>query len=277
MHRPLDFIYIGTPKAGSTWLFEALRTHPDARLFPSKASKFFETDEPGSISDYQAQLDQFEAGGKVGEISHDAYLFAHNASLLRKHYPDVKIIVCLREPGDFAKSMLLWIKTHTHMYGDDAQSMTAHPRLRRALDFVGQLKPFYDAFPSEQIKIVFFEDLQSDPRRFYNDICDHIGVSSSFEPEGLTRVVNPARAARFMPFTHAVFDIGVLMRKIGFGGLVEAAKRFKPLEALLYKPHENVDPAVLKSAEAERARARALFEPLESLIGRELPQSWREA
>ncbi len=277
MSRELDFIYIGTPKAGSTWLFEALRAHPEARLFPSKASKFFETEKPGSITGYRRQLDRFEEGGKIGEISHDAYLYPHNAKLLREQFPDVKIIACLREPGDFAKSMLLWLQTHTHMFGDDAASMTSHPHLRRAMDFVGQLRPFYDLFPADQIRIVFFEDLKSDPRGFYNDICAHIGISPAFEPEVLQQVVNPARAPRFPAVTHAIFDAGVLVRKAGFGDLVEAAKRFGPLEKLLYKPRAEIDPAVLESAEAEREKARAIFDPLEQLIGRKLPSRWREA
>lgn len=277
MSRKLDFIYIGTPKAGSTWLFEALREHPDARLFPSKSSKFFETHEPAPIAQYQRMLDTMPAGGKIGEISHDVYLYPGNAAFLREHFPDVRIIACLREPGDFAKSMLLWLETHTHVYGSDPIAMAQHPILRAALDFVGQLKPYYDHFPADQIKIVFFDDLSRDPHSFWQDVCDHIGVCAQPEPDVLTQVVNPARAPRIPVVTHSVYNAGVVARKLGFGKFVEDVKRWPVIESLLYKAREGVDPRVLTTAEKEREAARSHFDALEALIGRKLPARWREA
>ncbi len=277
MQRDLDFIYIGTPKAGSTWLFEALREHPDVRLFPSKSSKHFETETPGPIAEYRERLDLLPEGGKIGEISHDVYLYPGNAKLLAENFPDAKIIVCLREPGDFAKSMLLWLQTHTFVYGSDAKAMAQHPILRAALDFVGQLQPYYDAFPADQIKVVFFDDLQADPSQFYDEICDHIGVSTNFRPAVLDEVVNPARGARFEWFTHSVYRAGVVFRALGLGNFVENVKRWPIMETLLYKRRVTVDPSVLDTAAIEREQAKPSFDALEKLIGRELPAHWREA
>ncbi len=273
----LEFIYIGVPKAGSTWLFEALRHHPDVRLFPSKASKFFETETPGPVSEYRKQLDRLPAGGKIGEISHDAYLYPHNARILRESFPGVRILICLREPGDFAQSLVRWLQAHTGEYGGDAKTMMEHPRLRAWMDFLGGLKNFYDEFPPGQIKVVFFEDLKSDPRRFYEDVCSHIGVTAACDPETLERIVNPARAPRIPLLTHAVFHIGGLTRKLGFGKLVEDAKRWRLLEAILYSSRDATDPSVAEVALRERERARTMLDQLEAMIGRELPPRWREA
>jgi hypothetical protein len=277
MGRNLDFIYIGVPKAGSTWLFEALRNHPDVRLFPSKASKHFESETPKPIADYRKQLENFAPGGKVGEISHDAYLYRHNAAILREHFPDVRILVCLREPGDFARSLLQWLQAHTSRYGEGADTMMAHPRLRAWMDFAGGLRRFYDAFPPEQIKVLFFEDFQANPRRFYEDVCAHVGITCAHQPEVLHEVINPARAPRFPVVTHAVFRAGVVTRKLGFGKLVEDAKRWRLLEKVLYSPANTIHPSVLASAMRERERSKAMFDGLERLIGCKLPDQWRQA
>ncbi|MCA0909396.1 sulfotransferase family protein [Qipengyuania gaetbuli] len=276
MTARLDFIYIGTPKAGSTWMFEALRHHPDVQLFPSKASKFFETDEPGPIADYEAQLASFEGTGKIGEISHDAYLYPHNAELLRQHFPDVKIIICLREPGDFARSLVLWLRAHTRDYGDTAQQMMDHPKLRSWMNYAEGLAPFFEAFPREQIKVLFFEDFKADPAQFYRHICTHIGVSHEWVPQSLTEVVNPARAPRFALFTETVYKVGVVTRALGLGGLVEAAKRWKLLEALLYAPSKSVDIGQHEVARSERERAAGWLNKLEQLIDTRVPVRWRD-
>ena len=158
MARDLDFIYVGLPKAGSTWLFEALGEHPDARLLPSKSSKYFESDAPGPISEYRNLLARVEPGGKVGEISHDAYVRTDTAQRLRDNFPDVRILVCLREPGSFVQSMLLWLKTHTNLYGSGPEEIASNAYIRDAMDFAGRLKPFYDLFPADQVKVVFFAE-----------------------------------------------------------------------------------------------------------------------
>ncbi|WAT18946.1 sulfotransferase [Aurantiacibacter sp. MUD11] len=41
VHRPPDFVCIGEQRCGTTWLYQALRRHPDVRLPPVKSIGFF--------------------------------------------------------------------------------------------------------------------------------------------------------------------------------------------------------------------------------------------
>ena len=65
-----NFAYIGTSKAGSTWLFNALAGHPDVYLASNKGLYYFDQ----HFDEGQAwYLDHFRAAGDrpaVGEISH---------------------------------------------------------------------------------------------------------------------------------------------------------------------------------------------------------------
>ena len=274
--RGLDFIYIGTPKAGSTWLFEALREHPDARLLASKSSTHFETDNPGPIGDYRKLLTRLDPGGKAGEIAHDAYIYGGTAQRLRDAFPQVKVLACLREPGDFARSMLSWLATHTNLYGSNVAEITAHPHYHAVMDYVGKLAPFYELFAREQVKVVFFDDFAADAVGFYREICAFLGLSSEFRPEVLERVVNPARPPRVAALTHSIFRAGRIERAIGLGGLVEGAKRSKLMEGVLYaQPSSEVDPAIHEAAARTRAAARPRLDELEALIGRPVPPAWR--
>jgi len=274
--RALDFIYIGTPKAGSTWLFEALGEHPQVQLFPSKSSKFFETSAPGPIAHYQRQLDGFSGERRIGEISHDVYLYAGSAALLRKHFPEVKIVVCLREPGDFARSLILWLRAHTLEYGNNPHDMMANPKLRAWMDYHAGLAPFFREFPRDQILVTFFDDFESDPRTFYSEICRHIGIDVSHEPASIDRIVNPLRAPRFPLLTRTGYHVGGILRALGFGPFVEAMKRSSAVQKILYAGHQDVDPAVLRCAMLHRERARKGLDSLESLIGQPLPERWRK-
>ena len=65
-------------------------------------------------------------------------------------------------------------------------------------------------------------------------------------------------------------------RIAGLGGLVEAAKRWKLLEALLYAPSKSVDIGQHEVARSERERAAGWLNKLEQLIDTRVPVRWRD-
>lgn len=276
--RDLDFIYIGQPKSGSTWLFEALRTHSEVRLLPSKSSKYFETDERHDLGPYRELLGELPDGGLVGEISHDSYMYASTAERLHEAFPKVKIIVCLREPGAFAQSVLQWWSTHTKKFGDTPDQMRQHPHFRAAMDYQGGLKRYFDRFPAEQIHVVFFDQLKSDPVGFYASICNFLGVGEEKSAEELTRVVNKARPPRFSPVTRTIYGAGDVFRKAGMGNFVEAVKRSATVQTVLYAPEKNaIDSSIVEAAAAERQALATKLDQLEALLPTNLPPAWRQA
>lgn len=278
MARDLDFIYVGAPKSGSSWLFEALREHPGAYLVPSKSSGFFETDTPGSLEQYRALFDPANAGQKCGEIAHDAYLWPDTAWRLHDAFPDARILACLREPGDFAISTLSWWKTHTDRFGSDVTAMATDPGFRSRMDYVGCLKPFFDAFPPEQVKVLFFDELVADPAHFYRELCVFLGLDPAFRPSVLRKIVNRARSPRFAAVTKAIYALGGAFRRFGLGGLVERVKRVGVIDAMLYdEDRANTSLDIAEAAWRERQLARGHLETLERLIGRSVPSSWRQA
>ncbi len=275
--RDLDFIYIGQPKSGSTWLFEALRTHSEVRLLPSKSSKYFETDERLDLRPYRELLSQLPDGGLVGEISHDSYMYTSTAERLYEAFPKVKIIVCLREPGAFAQSVLQWWSTHTKKFGDTPEEMRRHPHFRAAMDYEGGLKRYLDRFPAEQIHVVFFDQLKSDPVGFYASICDFLGVGKEKSAEELTRVVNKARPPRIPSITRTIYEAGDVFRRAGMGNFVEAVKRSETVQTVLYAPERPVDKAIIEAAAAEREALADRLNELEALLPGPLPLGWRQA
>lgn len=276
--RDLDFIYIGQPKSGSTWLFEALRTHSEVRLLPSKSSKYFETDERLDLEPYLELLGKQPEGGIVGEISHDSYMYASTAERLYEAFPKVKIIVCLREPGAFAQSVLQWWSTHTKKFGDTPEQMRRHPHFRAAMDYEGGMKRYFDRFPAEQIQVVFFDQLKSDPVGFYSTICDFLGVAQEKSVEDLTRVVNKARPPRIPRITRTIYRAGDVFRKAGMGDFVEAVKRSDTVQTVLYGPDKKpVANDIIEAAAAEREALATKLDQLEALLPTQLPLEWRQA
>jgi hypothetical protein len=111
-------------------------------------------------------------------------------------FPDVKILVVLRDPYERALSNL-WhdIRGTT---GRVATTTTEHARwmARQHVKFVRRscyfdaLAPYYRHFSRQQITVLYYEHLQSDQRLFLRSLYEAVGADSQFVPDGFQRPVN---------------------------------------------------------------------------------------
>lgn len=277
MIRP-NFIYVGAPKAGSSWLFQALSDHPDVFVSPEKSTTYFETADRRPIQDYLSRFDAAGNAKAVGEIAHDTFLDPDAARRIHAAFPEMKILCCLREPGDFARSAIQWWAAHTMRYGETPDQMLRHERMARLLDYPSRIAPFMEEFPRDQVKVVFFDELQRDPKAFLSDIFEFLGVDKSFRPAVLGRVVNPASRARFRSLTHFAYATGGALRALGFGGFVENVKQRSVTDKLLYKtikPEATSETGAL--IQEIRTKAQPGLTKLENLISQPVPPSWKQS
>ena len=278
------FLYIGTPKAGSTWVYDALCEHPDV-FVPGKDLQFFDYNYDRGWEWYLRQFGHSGSASAVGEVSHDYYLNKEAAQRIRTDLPDVRLICCLREPGEFAVSLLRWLHSHTRRFGSTFEEIAEHPYFTRVLAYRNNLEAYFNRFPRDQILVLYYEQLKSDPLSFLRELYQFIGVDASYQPAVLTRRSNPTRPPRNRSFLIFVCEVAQLIRKMGGDKLVDAI-RWRPtfdrfLYRIFYAADRGEDPAATAELDriAERVRQEAAgdFDALARLIGKPLPAQWLRA
>ncbi|MGH8093126.1 MAG: sulfotransferase domain-containing protein [Chthoniobacterales bacterium] len=208
----IDFIGIGAPKCGTTWLSAQLEAHPQIGFAPDKevyyfadtimrrlAGKELHCFERGEAW-YHAQFPPL--GGSVisrGEFC-PSYLYLDEAAGRIKTYrPDIKLLLCLRPPVEMIYS---W-----YWYGRNAvlaklpetfEGMMRNPFLRDIGSFARYLKPYVERFPAENFLVVQFDAIRRDPDQVRRVVYKFLNVDPDFEPQ-LEKGKNEARAPRF-PF-----------------------------------------------------------------------------
>ena len=219
------FLVVGAAKCGSTSLYHYLRQHPEVYMSPLKEPNHFSTDiDPANFSeeyklheksknlDLQKYLNsnlsteeweayihdrkdylklfRFAKGRKaIGEIS-NSYLFSKTAAEnIHREFPDMKIVMILRQPAERAYSHYLANlrdgKTVLHfreeVEKDDAKPLhgwgISHGYYEFGL-YYEQVKRYLEIFPPAQIKIIFSEQLKSDNREVMTDLFRFIGVET---------------------------------------------------------------------------------------------------
>ncbi len=175
--RP-DFMIIGAPRAGTTFLFSLLNSIPNIYIPVEKELKFFSANL--ATWDLESYLGHFRrgAGSMCGEGSPSyASLPPSRIDLIRKLNPALKIIYMLREPRvrlasdwkQVSKSLQTWTERDLVSY-----VVSDGPIVN--CDYAGNLERWLRFFPADQIKVCFFEEFSEDPQAVFEDVVQFLGA-----------------------------------------------------------------------------------------------------
>ena len=271
----VTFAYIGTSKAGSTWLFNALAGHPEVCLGSNKGLYYFDSHfDQGQ----QWYLDHFRAAGDrpaVGEISH-SYLSSPEApARIAQFNPDMRLLVCLREPVDRAFSDYLDLVKNGQFDGPFPAALQRFPRLLDRGRYATHLQRYLDVFPREQIQVSLFDDLRNDPQAYADEVFDFLGVSRRQLPPADLASRMPAATPRSAAAAKAAKSAANWAKRVGLRRLRSRVKRSVVVRQALYRPYKD-DRPVIDPALASELRLGFTEEVhrLDGLLGVAVSRQW---
>jgi hypothetical protein len=234
--RKIDFIGIGAAKCATTWVYRCLLEHPEVCGPYEKELNFFSTRDHPLFKDSQdkrkilynkgmkSYLEYFShccSNSVKGEFSVSYISDPGSAKLIKDNFPDIKIIVILRDPVErahsfywFAKDFMLREKNKTF---EDALKNNPEIYIDWGM-YYEQLKPYFDLFPKENIGIFFVDDLKKDSINFMREIYKFLGVDVEFIAPSNQKKENSSSKVRYK-FIRKILDyfVGLLYKfKLNF-------------------------------------------------------------
>ena len=182
-----NFLGIGAQKAGTTWLYENLRHHPDLYLPEPKELHYFDWEFHKPLKSYS---NKFRPGcHKVkGEITPGYSIIPlERIQFIQNIMPDVKLIFLMRNPirRAYSQALMNLVKLRNRNIEDVHESeFYAHFKAARSVkrgDYQAILNNWLSVFPRDQLYVAFFEDIVNRPRELLGEVFDHIGVSRDVE------------------------------------------------------------------------------------------------
>lgn len=187
----LDFLVAGAPKAATTSLIDALRTHPEVYVPEQKELSFFDREEgPLDLGELQRHFADARSGQRSGEGT-PWYMCSSLAPERLAHlFPELRVVFVLREPVARARSHYLHrvsrhaeYRSFEETLGDELEQLEAG-RLRHRDGYLIQpglyaahLRTWQAHFPASQLKIVLFEDLIRRSASTLASIQAHLGLT----------------------------------------------------------------------------------------------------
>jgi len=216
-----NFYIVGAAKSGTSSLWGYLNQHPDIFMSNPKEPNFmvFENMKmpafKGPISKeilltkiynntitdfnkYKSLFDDVKNEKVIGEASVRYLYFNKAIDNIRKHTPDAKIIIILRNPVDRLYSHYCMMKRYLLEPLDLRNAMDAQEsRMKdqwgwdwhylKVGEYFEQVSRYYKAFSSNQIKVFIYEDFKRYPKKTIEEMYDFLGVSTSFNPDFSTK------------------------------------------------------------------------------------------
>jgi len=223
-----DFIGVGAQKSGTSWIYSCLYEHPEIYI-RVKEIHFFSRERNWSKGRdwYENFFSDCPPNCITGEYS-TSYLYDEKTpKRIYNWYPQTKIIACLRNPVDRAYSNYL-----NDIKGGDlssdltfSQALKDHPEYVDQGMYAKQLKRFYSLFPKEQVLVLIYENIRSDPKQFIQLVYKFLGVDSTFVPSMLKSRVNVARIPKSNKLEKFMNKISLTFQKIHLDRLVWAVKK----------------------------------------------------
>ena len=233
----IDFIGIGASKAGTTWLGHMIGDHPELCMSEPKEVHFFndrlafrtnilKPNYKKGIDWYRKYFNHCAPGSIKGEITPRYFTDPVVPERIKALNPNVKILVCIRNPVDriyshyhFAKSFLQ--KEDRPML----QAVMEEPEYLDMSMYHHNISMYLEHFPREQFFFVWFEDIRNRPEQLLSELYAFLGVNPDYRPKGMVEKSNPARRSRYAWLQSGIRRLHYFMVSIGLSGTIRWLKR----------------------------------------------------
>lgn len=277
MLRLPSFIHVGPPRTGTTWLHEVLKTH--VALPREKETRFFDVHYDRGIEWYSGLFGDRPADVPAGEMGPTYFSNAIARERIKHHIPDCKIIVTFREPAARLYSLYRLIRSGGH---PAENTFEGYARFQvecggDLCDYATQLKRWQATFGKPRVLALFYDDLDADPQRYLDSVCDFVGAKSVALNRAVTgggKVYSAPSAAHSNPLGLRTLKALSWASQRGARPLIELGKRTALWKSIRRRFVEDFPPLSEESAEEIRAMMLPETEELERITLRDL-SSWK--
>lgn len=205
------FLIIGAQKAGTTWLADMIRQHPEVCMPETKELHFFnkQANIKKGLTWYEAHFDECTAPVR-GEATPN-YLWCptdpteieesrriENVPMrVQEAYPGLKFIVSLRDPVDRAVSAYRTLIRGGYISPQTSITDAAHRHGILSMGYYQyHIEQWLAVFPRNRfLFLVFEEDVKQNRKQTMETVFDFLGVDTMFAPDRLNERKHPSLGA----------------------------------------------------------------------------------
>lgn len=208
-----NFLIVGPPKTASTSLHYYLNQHPQIYMSEIKETRYLDNNYDGDLSKYEKFFTGVKDEKAIGEGTPTYSFLPFVADRIKKHFPEMKLIFCFRDPVERAFSGWLMRRAKGGEKNTFKEALELNLEQRKTVSFEGdagvafwlkdqdllnnhnkilyrtyiegsmyaeQLKSYKQRFSESQIEVLLLDDLKKDFQKTLRDIFIFLNVDSNY-------------------------------------------------------------------------------------------------
>lgn len=225
-----NFLGIGVPRGGTTWLHTLLSSHPDVYMpVRRKEIRFFDRHYANGLDWYASFFCAPQEAARyraIGEISPQYYACDAGPERIASTLPASKLIVLLRHPVSRAYSQYGFVVQRRNYRGSFEEFLATRPNALAQGYYSRYLKRYLRYFDRSQILVLVFEEVFADPAVARRDIAHFLGIAAErFPVDGSRSKVNASSVPNYQTLTGFVVKMGRRFRRWNLEPVVDLAMR----------------------------------------------------
>jgi hypothetical protein len=221
----LGFVGVGPQRTASTWLDEMLRRHPSIAL-PSgvKETKFFDQHYRKGFAWYARHFEDAAASQIRGEVCPSYFDDDAARDRLKSAFPQLRVIVTLRNPVERAFSVYRLELTKGRATGGFRQAVAKIPRIITSGHYAEHGPRWESTFGPERVLYLLQEDIRAKPDEVLDRVYDFLGVPRVPMPDVAREDFSVTHVPRYPRLARLFSDTARLLRGHRFHWLVNLGK-----------------------------------------------------
>ena len=264
----VTFFMIGSQRCGTTWTDAALRAHPHVYLPEKKQSYFFDRYYNKGLNWYlekfQGVLPQHVA---VGEVA-TGYCLLHAIPRMAKHFPNVKLMMVMRNPVERAYSNFQSRQTEEG-WNSFEDALTSGSELLERGHYIDQIECILKHYDQKNTLFLLYDDLSGSDGEYIKSVYDFIGVDSDIKSKMIGQRKN---SAMFPSLRRLLHQLGLkpLISCLSKSWVGDSIRRSRKKKGNAYRPMKQ------ETKETLIAHFLPYNDRLAEFLGRDLSK-WNES
>jgi hypothetical protein len=172
---PAVFFVLGPPRTGTSWLHEVLKRHTNLPA-PTKETRFFDLHFQRGAKWYRAHFPNLRPDRLSGEIAPTYFASTDARRRIAETVPTAKLIFIFRNPVQRVVSLYRVKRAFGMLAHSFEEALERDPELIESGRYATNLREWQLKFPSKQLLVTVYDDLQRDPQAFIDSVSDFLEI-----------------------------------------------------------------------------------------------------
>ena len=170
-----EFLGIGPPRTGTTWLHNVLEGHVDLP-YGVKETLYFTTFYDRGFDWYAHHFRYATGERKVAEVC--PYFFdTVTLDRIKTIMPNCKFIVTMRDPVDRLYSMYKALRYSAEARrGGFEHTLSVWPSMAKGNRYASHLQGWWHHFGRENVLVTMYDEMRSDPQRYVDRVTEFVDI-----------------------------------------------------------------------------------------------------